>query len=841
MQTEASNGFRLSLQQSRLWSLQQEQQVYCAQAAVLLQGEVDKGKLLRALQQIVERYTILQTVFHRLPGMEIPVQVIVDAAKPFYSEISLEGFSVQEQEFQIAVYMQMTRTILFDLERGPLLHCHLVCLAPQRHVLVMNLAAMCADATTLSLLMQELSRRYAALQSAQVTYGMQDEDSDEPLQYVDVSAWQHDLLQENVTEGLELWHKLDIAQIIQTRLPLEQEYVREMRKKFDPQLLEVSIEVGLWDCVKQLAQRLNVSPDAVVLTCWQILLMHFMREPQVIMGVACDGRHYEELETTLGLCTQVLPIDLSFEQEWSFEQCLVQVEVALRRAVDQQEYFVWEKIADQYNQSIPFFPLSFEWNRWPESRVAGSLHFSMLQCYCCTERFALKLTVLQLDKELRMQLHYDLCRLTPAAVQQLAASLNILLVNALAQPQIHINTLALLRLDEQERLLQALTGPFVERPAVAFHTFFEEQVERIPQQLAVVCNGEKLTYAELNRRANQLAHGLRKLGVGPQVMVGLCVERSVMMLVGLLGILKAGGAYVPLDITLPAARLAYQLQDIQCSLVLTQLSFLAQLPSWSGRYVCLDQTESEWARETSENPIQLNSPSDLAYMIYTSGSTGIPKGVMIQHHSVVNYVQSLSQLLDARPGWNYVTVSTLAADLGNTAIFCSLASGGCLHVLPYEIVADGQAFGRYMTDNSIDVLKIVPGHLEALLATGEGKAVLPQRFLILGGEALSRDVLRQVKQAGGNCAVFNHYGPTEMTIGALVNQLDIDVELQEDGGTVPIGSPLTNIQACILNEGKQIIPVGVTGELYLGGNGHCSGVFTPGGVDTRTLCAPCFF
>ena len=291
-----------------------------------------------------------------------------------------------------------------------------------------------------------------------------------------------------------------------------------------------------------------------------------------------------------------------------------------------------------------------------------------------------------------------------------------------------------------------------------------------------------------------------------------------------------GGAYVPLDPEYPVARLAYQLRDLQIPLVLTQQALLTQLPDWEGRALCIDTMAESIQREAPTNLPAVNDPLDLAYVIYTSGSTGRPKGVLIQQRSVVNYTLSLCNLIATEPGLHFALTTTLAADLGNTAIFCALASGGCVQVLDYETITSAEAFARWAEQHPIDVLKIVPSHLSALLAGKHARAILPRRTLILGGEAFPGKLLAQLRELGAGCKILNHYGPTESTIGVLVNALgtaaDEESSSQEADAEVvpvPLGRPIANAEAYILDRRLQIVPVGVTGELYISGTGLAAG------------------
>jgi amino acid adenylation domain-containing protein/non-ribosomal peptide synthase protein (TIGR01720 family) len=345
-------------------------------------------------------------------------------------------------------------------------------------------------------------------------------------------------------------------------------------------------------------------------------------------------------------------------------------------------------------------------------------------------------------------------------------------------------------------------------------------------RVAVECEGEALTYAELNARANQLAHFLRRQGVSPDVKVGLFVERSEKMILGLLSILKAGGAYVPLNVEYPKERLAEQLADSQSPVVLTQSGLLDRLPDFGGRALCLDRDERLWEDEPATNPPRVTEPDHLAYVIYTSGSTGKPKGVAVTHRNLVNYTTFICRKLrtSAHPeGLSFATVSTLAADLGNTSIFPSLMSGGRLHVISYRVATDSALFAAYMSEHAVDVLKIVPSHLSALLTTPEPSKIFPREFLILGGEALSYGLVNRIYEHAGGCRVINHYGPTETTVGALTYSLDEHRDAFGATATAPVGRAIANARAYVLDSRGEPAPVGVAGELYIGGDGVARG------------------
>src|SRR5690348_2606715 len=352
---------------------------------------------------------------------------------------------------------------------------------------------------------------------------------------------------------------------------------------------------------------------------------------------------------------------------------------------------------------------------------------------------------------------------------------------------------------------------------VCLHELIAAQAQRTPDHVAVAFEEERLTYQELDRRADQLAQRLRGMGVGPDVLVGLLVDRSLEMVIGILGILKAGGAYVPIDAAYPAERIAYILTDAGVRCLLTQERLVPELPAGAPPCLCLDTID--WAGATEPTPVDAGvQPNHLAYVIYTSGSTGRPKGVCIEHRNIVSYVLAVCERLHFEPGMHHATVSTIAADLGNTVVFPALATGGCLHVVSQQRAENPVLLSEYFARERIDVLKIVPSHLAALQAGDHPERVMPRARLILGGEASRRDWIERLRAAAPACEIHNHYGPTEATVGVLTYQVGDDLPATRSG-TLPLGTPLAHASVYILDAAGHPAPAGERGELCIGGSG----------------------
>ena len=339
----------------------------------------------------------------------------------------------------------------------------------------------------------------------------------------------------------------------------------------------------------------------------------------------------------------------------------------------------------------------------------------------------------------------------------------------------------------------------------------------------MVWEDQSLTYHELNTRANQLAHYLQRHGVGPEVRVGLCLNRSIEMIVAVLGIFKAGGAYVPMDPNYPQERLAFMAKDADLRVILTQEKFQEHLSHLGGEHIHLDADWPVIGQEKESNPVSQGSADSLAYVIFTSGSTGRPKGVEVEHRQVLNYVDGILEQLKLPAGSSFAMVSPLTADLGNTMLYPALATGGTLHIISEDRATDSVALGAYFQHHQPDCLKIVPSHLASLLMGPTPAEVLPQKRLFVGGEACQWQLVEKVQALKPGCRVINHYGPTETTVGVTTHQVEATDRTTRHSPSVPIGRPLPNSQLYILDEHKNPVPLGVAGEVYIGGRGLARG------------------
>lgn len=807
-------GFRLSPQQKYLWLAQQtgQPQLYRAQAMVRLEGPLNPAALNTALQHIFNRHEILRTTFHQPAGFDLPLQVVGET-------FPLPVQHYQEQENCLDALFDTFGQQPLDLSQGPLWRVAWVTITPTQHILLMSLPALCADPMTLANLLYEISQGYAtSLRGDFLT-------DDEPLQFAELAEWQNELLElTEMAAGRDFWHKQAWADSLNLKLPFE----HPMAAGFNPRTLSLRLKPEVGELIETTAQTYGATPAVIWQSCWHMLLWRYSSQSEVLVGLATDGRTLDELKTALGPLARYVPVSSSLDESMSFAGLLTQLNEAVQAACQWQDFFQWEQ-ADSLEPG--FFPFSFEITPRIAPVTAGDVTFALERQVVHLSRFKAKLVVIPDKKRPAAELHYDASLFKQADMERLAGQLGELLASALAQPEMPIGQLNLLTPTEQQQLLvdfnRTETDSSDER---CIHQLFEAQAARVPQRTAVVFEDEMLTYAELNRRANQLAHYLQTLGVGPDTLVAIFVERSLDMIVGMLGILKAGGAYVPFDPTLPKERLAFLLNDTQAPVLLTQSELQDRLPDPSSHLqrVVLDTDWAQIAAQPEHNPTSTVQNHHLVYVLFTSGSTGQPKGVMVEHRHLLNYIHGVTARLDLPAEANYATVSTFAADLGNTVIFPALCGGGCLHIITHERATDPDALAAYFHRYQVDCLKLVPSHLAALFASSRPEQIMPRQRLVLGGETSHWDLVKKAQALAPDCRIFNHYGPTETTVGVLtypVSQALTAEAAYPPPATVPLGRPLANTQIYILDAAHQPVPVWVPGEVYIGGAGVARGYF----------------
>lgn len=810
---QSLQGVRLSPQQKHLWLLQDDHRRYGAHGLVMLEGLLEVTVLEAAMQSVVERYEIFRTTFPRERGVKVPFQVIHDGCPLSWQHMDCWHLAQEQHESKLLGLCKDQQSWEFDFETLPLLHLCLVAFSSHKHALLIRLPALCADAWTIRNLVRELSETYrASLDGRDCPV--------DAVQYVQFSEWQNELLvDEDGKVGQAYWHRQDFSSSPPLVLPFEravdgktESRREEFCKEVAPSVVE-ALNSETW-------LQSQSSVETILLGTWSSLLCKLTGTQDLVVAKLCEGRQYEELHESMGLFAKWLPFRFRVSPNSQFCEVVSQIQTLVNEGCTWQDHFIWDA-DDERMQAVEENLIGFSYEQGPASFVVGDVSFTIQAHNVCFDRFKLKLSCTHGPGFLRVMLTYDPDRIHRLAVECLADQFETLLASVVGLPDARLDTLPILSEATRQRVLVDFNKTSCSGfEHVCLHELFETQSATRPNHTAVVCQDESLSYAELNRRANQVAQYLCHHGVGIQTFVGLWVERSVEMVVGLLGILKAGATYIPLDPGMPIGRLHSLLSQLGVSWLVTQEAFVSHRLDFTGTVLCLDRDRSLLEHESTHNPGCMVSSHSLAYVMYTSGSTGVPKGVATTHRNIVNYTSSVCQALSIGGGWGFATVSTLSADLGNTVVFAALTSGGTLHIIPYETAMNGNMLADYFSSHQIDVLKIVPSHLNTLLRSTDHGTVLPKKYLICGGEAFSTELANQIIASSSECEVVNHYGPTETTIGSLLFLIRQNLWKDRDwSATVPIGRPLGNAEAYILDAQLEPVAVGVPGELYLGGMG----------------------
>ena len=801
MENPATAGFWLSPQQKHVWSLQNDGRAYRSVCLLLMEGVASLNDLVSAIQRLVARHEILRTIYVRQPGMAYPFQVVLEKSEPAIDLLDLKGKPEAEQVSRLNELFVAAQVRSQGPETTPVVTANAVALSSDRCAVVLSLPAMSADRSSLDIVAQELE---------QLARGTQTPSESEPLRYVQFAQWQNDLLEGDdgtANEGLAFWNENSNED---PTIPIPNE--RKPQGDFSPQVSVCELESETLRRVQQFAAKVSASNPEVFLAAWQSVLWRLMGQPLFKVGVVFDGREYDELHAAIGLLAKTIPIGARFDGNFRFREVVEHVHATMSEAAAWQEYYA-PGPADGDQPAVVF-----------EQRDSGDSS-PVARVFTCNDPYKLKLSIANRSGRVTLNFHYDGSRFSHDFVEGVAGYFQRLLTAATAEPETEVSRLPLLDDAENRKLIHDWNRTNVDYPLdKTFHALFEAQAAKTPDRLAVRSQEDALTYRQLNERSNQLAHFLRASGVGQGSLVGLCVERSVSMIAAFIAIFKAGGAYVPLNPDNPKVRSAHQLSGVVA--LITEQALLSSLPEFAGKTVCLDRDAEGWANESRENPAPNRNSDGIAYVIFTSGSTGVPKGVAVMHRNLVNYscfIADRLSLSDFPGGLNFGTVSTIAADLGNTCIFPALMSGGCVHVVSYDDSTDPQRFAQYLSDHPVDVLKIVPSHLQALLESSQAREVLPRKFLILGGETFSSGLAEKIDSLVGACEVLNHYGPTETTVGSLTLRLMDYNWKTSQAANIPIGRPIANTQIYILDALMQPVPTGTIGELYIGVEGVTAG------------------
>ncbi|MEJ2735565.1 MAG: amino acid adenylation domain-containing protein [Anaerolineae bacterium] len=801
----------LSLAQEPLWFIDQLEPgnpAYNLSYAVRLKGRLDVGALQRSLNEIVRRHESLRTNLAVANGQ--PVQIVsptLDLALPI---TDLEGLRAAQQEAKIQELADEEARHRFDLERDSLIRAGLLRQGEQEHVLILTIHHTVSDGWSIGVFYRELSALYQAFSTGQSS----------PLpelriQYPDFAIWQRQWLQEQALESQLSYWKQQLGRN-PPALELPTDRLRPAVQTYRGAKKFVAISADLHRALKALSQQERCTLFMTLLAAFKTVLYRYSGQDDIVVGSPIAARNRPELEGLIGLFLNMLVFRTDLSRDPTFRELLARVrEVTLAAYSNQDvpfETLVQALQPPRDPSRSPLFQVLFEVSPMEALELPG-LSVSTLDVDNGAAQFDLSLRLAEGAEGVVGHFEYNTDLFDAATIDRLAAHLQTLLASATQDPDQHISELPLLSEAEKHRILVEWNDTAAEYAHhLCLHQLFERQSERTPDAVAVSFEGNALTYQTLNQRANQLAHHLQGLGVGPDVLVGVHMERSLEMVIALYGILKAGGAYVPLDPEYPPERVAFMLEDTEVPVLLTQEHLVDSLPEHGARVICLDSDWETIARESTDSPSSGVTADNLAYVIYTSGSTGRPKGVMNSHRGISNrllWMQDMYQLTEAD---RVLQKTPFSFDVSVWEFFWPLLVGARLVVARPRGHMDSTYLVRTIVQQRITTMHFVPSMLQIFLEDPEVERCHSLRRVICSGEALPYDLQERFFARLG-ADLHNLYGPTEAAVDVSHWRCRQESNLR----TVPIGRPVANTQLYVLDRRMQPVPIGVGGELHIGG------------------------
>ncbi len=834
----------LSFAQQRLWFLNQWQPdnpFYNESAAFSLQGSLNIAALTQSLNEIVCRHEALRTNFVSVEGQ--PSQIIAPSLTLILPVINLQNLPEIEQEVEAQRLIARLLQRPFNLAKDPLLHMTLLQLSQTKYVVLLTMHHIVCDGWSMGIFFQELAALYEAFCNGKPSLGDATRTPlpELPIQYGDFAIWQHQWLQGEVLAGqLSYWRQqLDSHPPV---LNLPTDYPRPPVQSFHGATQYFYLTIDVMEAVKALSCQEKVTLFMTLLAVFLTLLHQYSGQDDILVGSPIANRNQPETERLIGFFVNTLVLRIYLGGNPSFRELLGRVrEVTLGAYAHQDLPFekLVEELQPERNLSHhPLFQVMFVLQNAPSQDIKlSSLSLSFLKLENQTAKFDLSLSMEETSSGLRGEFEYNTDLFEAATISRMIGHFQNLLQNILANPEQHLGSLCLLSVAEQQQLLVEWNHTQTDYPQEqCIHQLFESSVERSPDAVAVVFEDKQLTYRELNHQANKIAHYLQSLGVGPEVLVGICMERSLEMVVGILGILKAGGAYVPLDPSYPQERLAFMLADAKLLVLLTQGRLVAGLPEHGAQVVCLDTDWQAntfgWAKQcpqdNQENLVNNVTAKNLAYVIYTSGSTGTPKGVAIAHQALVNHSTAVAKAYELQPSDRILQFASISFDVAAEELFSAWLGGSTVTIRPERVllIAD---FQEFLKQEKLTVLNLPTAYWHewvSYIAQQEIPLPMALRLVIVGTESVLPEKLalwqklvdylcEQMPCGHLRIRWLNAYGTTETTIGVTI--YEPIRQKNQQLARVPIGRAIANTQVYLLDRYLNPTPVGVPGELHIGG------------------------
>ena len=784
-----------------------------------MRARLEVENFREVVQRVVARHPILRTSFD-LTSYSEPLQLVhLTAIFPVPVD-DLRQLAAEEQERILDEFIEIEKQRQFDYAKPPLLRFHIHRRTEDSFNFTLTECHPILDGWSLySLLVEIFTSYFASLDSRPI-----------PERSLLSSSYRKFVRRERealASEECRLYWQEKLRGITPTELPrwplapLRRDVPRILKLNF-PLSEDTSKEL------KRLARTIGVPLKSVLLAVHLKVLGIVCGRSDVVTGLVSNGRLEEtDGDKTIGLFFNTLPFHFEISNS-SWKDLIQAVFKAELELIPFRRYPV-AALQRQWGQK-PLFESVFNYLHFHVvNDLAKSGDFELLGPSRYWEETNLTLSTAfvlpPLSDQIVLTLRFDTIQFSEAQIESISCYYTRVVDAMVADVNQHHDGQSFLAEEELSKLLGEWSGTPANRiETQCIHQLFQEQAAKTPDALAVVHESECLTYGQLNERTKRLAGELLKRGVRAEVAVVIYLERSLDTVLSILAVLKAGGAYVPIEPGQPSQRIALMLAEIGAPLVLTKKNLIDGLPANNLEVLCIDELDEDGGQVDQHNVVSDASPGNMAYLIFTSGSTGSPKAVAVEHHQLLNYVRGISQRLEGSGKASYALASTFTTDLGHTSIFPPLLSGGTLHVLSTERLANPPALAEYFDRHRIDCLKIVPSHLAALLETLPTRRILPHRHLILGGDVCRKELVEKVNKLAPDCVVFNHYGPTETTVGALTYRIEPGQQ-ENRGGSVPLGRPLPGARTYVLDGSLNPVPTATPGEIYIGGPGVARGYF----------------
>ncbi|NEQ70508.1 MAG: amino acid adenylation domain-containing protein, partial [Symploca sp. SIO2D2] len=782
-------------------------------------GKMNTEIFKQSWQQLVQRHGALRTVFV-WEGRQQPLQVVKKQVDLPWNYLDWQNISLREQQEKLEAFLKSDRNQGFQLNKAPLMRCTLIRLANKTYKLIWTFHHILIDGWCFPIILKEVLSYYQSSHQGQRC-------NLPPVRpYKDYIVW---LQQQDLDAAEGFWRKNLQGFTTPTPLVVEKLQQQQLQNLPSYQYQQLTLGETTTNALQSFVRQYRLTPNTLVQAAWALLLNRYSEESQVLFGVTVSGRpaNLSGVEEMVGMFLNTLPLGVQVSPK---EQLIPWLQQLNQKQLALQEYSYSSLVEIQRLSEIPARLALFEsilvFENYPFDSSSGTiipdLQILGLDSFSQTN-YPLTLLAAVTPGDFLLKISYDTSRFAADTIARILGHLQNLLEAMVTNPNIELGQLPLITEVEREQILVEWNNTITDYPTdKCIHQLFEEQVQKTPDAVAVVFEQQKLTYSQLNNKANQLAHYLQKLGVVPDTLVGICVERSVEMVVGLLAILKAGGAYVPLDPSYPSERLAYMVADAQVSVLLTQESLLTLLPESQAQIVCLDSNAHLWSDCSPGNLSSEVQPSNLGYVIYTSGSTGKPKGVAMSQGALVNLLHWQQQETIVGQGAKTLQFAPISFDVSFQEIFSTCCGGGTLVLVSSELRRDPLALMEFLTQHQVERLFLPFVALQQLASVASQCPNLPPlREVITAGEQLqvTPELVEMLKRLP-KCKLQNQYGPSESHV---VSAYTLEGDADNWPKLPPIGSPIANTQFYVLSSEQQPVPVGVPGELYIGGVGLANG------------------